>query len=333
MESLFPPPDLDDLFEFSKLHKAVLCLAAEDFENALQTMQGNVDVPDSRGRTPLSWAIRCEEHEFAKSLIAQGADCNLRDKRGCVPLFAAAWISEHSINVLLEGGADVNAQSPLFDGTALHRAAQSTGGIDPSLALVRALVKADSNIDACDHWGMTPLYYAIDQRNLDVAEYLNSCGSDTRLQDKSGCNGLSWATKRNMYSAVKLILEKNEDHTGQIDPNGTLMHLAAEYADSRTLHLLAHGGLARRDINSKNKKGLTPFQVGLQRQNVDAEWREAFADFLKSVDEDYPHSEPPQPFSNNIRRSQAPSASAVSRDINDSEEEFEDAVETQVQQD
>ena len=66
------------------------------------------------------------------------------------------------------------------------------------------------------------------------------------------------------------------------------MHLTAESADAESLRLLAYGRLQRRDINVKNNRGLTPFQVGLQRDGTDAEWKEAFGDFLKAIDKDQP---------------------------------------------
>lgn len=68
----------------------------------------------------------------------------------------------------------------------------------------------------------------------------------------------------------------------------SLIHIAAESADINTLRLLTRGGLQRRNINIKNKAGLTPFQVGMQRGVTDAEWKEAFVDFLQAIDEDMP---------------------------------------------
>lgn len=70
-----------------------------------------------------------------------------------------------------------------------------------------------------------------------------------------------------------------------IEPSGTLMHLAAEFAGSQTLQLLQRGNLKIRDIKIKNKNGLTPVEVGLQRQDPDPKWMKAFFNFLKSIDE------------------------------------------------
>ena len=64
------------------------------------------------------------------------------------------------------------------------------------------------------------------------------------------------------------------------------MHLVADQADIGTLQLLLGSRLKARDINVKNKEGLTPLQVGLKRKNVDAEWRDLFIQFLRSIDQD-----------------------------------------------
>ena len=66
------------------------------------------------------------------------------------------------------------------------------------------------------------------------------------------------------------------------------MHLTAENADLKTLRLLERASLELRDVNVKHKEGLTPFQVASKREDVDAGWRKAFADFLSSVDKDRP---------------------------------------------
>ena len=74
------------------------------------------------------------------------------------------------------------------------------------------------------------------------------------------------------------------------DQFGTLTHLAAQFADAETLRLLSKGKLQQRDINVKNNAGLSPLNIGLQRDDIDPEWREAFVDFLKSIDQTQPRS-------------------------------------------
>ena len=111
------------------------------------------------------------------------------------------------------------------------------------------------------------------------------------------------------------------------------MHVAAESADAATLSLLARGGLQLRDINTKNLEGLTPIQVGLRRQDVDAEWREAFVEFLKAVDRDFPRASVAESrgfgFRGNGERPTIRVEANGSGVIHDLDDEFEDAVEFQ----
>lgn len=83
-------------------------------------------------------------------------------------------------------------------------------------------------------------------------------------------------TKRNSHSVLRLLLEKGSDHTGTVDPYGTLIHLIAEFADLEALQLLQQGDLVLRDTNTKNSNGQTPYQVALYRQDVGEQWMLGF---------------------------------------------------------
>ena len=325
---LFPEPDFDELFGFSHLHKAALGLIRKPLEEVID-IQGDIDVPDIDGRTPLSWAVQRDDIDLTNRLIVKGADCNRKDRRGVTPLLYAARTSERMIKALLDAGADVEVLSSVRQ-SVLHRAATSSAGSDPVLGRVQTLIKAGSRINVCDDYGNTPLHHAIEWRHVHIATYLIECGADITLCSKSGTNSLSFAVRLNVHPILELIFSKGEyDHTGRIDQHGTLMHLAAECADARSLQLLTKGRLSRRDINVKNKKGLSPCQLALQRQAVDAEWREAWSDFMRSIDKDFPFMEPSHLHSKGVSTFRQ-NLDAMTNDGNDtSDDEFEDAVETQ----
>ena len=190
---------------------------------------------------------------------------------------------------------------------------------------------AGSHIDEANVWGMTPLLTAIDRRKIGAASWLVDHGADLSPYNEFGNSALSWAVKKDCHKVLKLLLENGLDHTSTIDPDGTLMHLAAGSSDLDTLKLLQQGHLARRDINAKNKKGQTPYQVALHRQDVDEQWMLAFGNWLRAIDREQPA--PPDAVRNtpviitDIMAEARPHWESDAEEL--SSDEFEDAVESQ----
>jgi hypothetical protein len=128
------------------------------------------------GKTPLHWLClgydrENEDHEEDKErsviclelLLAAGADVNVRDNKGHVPLHWAAGNSarQHLVQRLIASGAHVDAVSD--DGsTPLHHAAR-TGCADAACLLIRAGAEVnlrDSRLPHCFS-GYTPLEAAV----------------------------------------------------------------------------------------------------------------------------------------------------------------------------
>ena len=283
MRSMFRAPNFNELYDFKPVHKAVLGIGQYHSVEELGDELCDINVPDDTGRTALSWAASRGDQKAVKDLLAQGANCNLVDKWKISPLWYAAAKNSECVDLLLEKEADPKART-LSSATALHSAVVSAPETDP-LKKVKHLLKAGCEIDAQDATGRTALHFAININCNTVATYLVQNGADLKICDNHGHNALCWAARRNCHQNLKLILDRHSDHTKHINQNDTFMHLIAEFADVQTLRLLALGDLEPRDITVKNKAGLTPQDTGLQRRGVDAEWREAFVEFLASIDQ------------------------------------------------
>src|SRR5258708_5942288 len=114
------------------------------------------------GDTALHMAAAAFRYPVAKLLVAHGADCRAKNRRGAEPLHYAAdanrWeptAQAETIEYLLSVGADPNALDR--SGVApLHRAVRTR-----SLPAVRALLEGGANPRAPNKAGSTPLHLAV----------------------------------------------------------------------------------------------------------------------------------------------------------------------------
>src|SRR6185503_14498139 len=114
------------------------------------------------GDTALHMAAAAFRRPVAELLVAHGADCAARNRRGATPLHYAAdanhWdpaAQAATIEYLLSVGADPNAPDSAGV-TPLHRAVRTR-----SLPAVRALLDGGANLGARNKTGSTPLHLAV----------------------------------------------------------------------------------------------------------------------------------------------------------------------------
>ena len=167
------------------------------------------------GDTALHMAAAAFRRPVAKLLVADGADCHARNRRGAEPLHYAAdanrWqpaAQAETIEYLLSAGADPNA----FDknGVApLHRAVRTR-----SLPAVRALLDGGADPRAPNKSGSTPLHLAVQTTGR------GGSGSDHARQQQMGI--------------IRLLLERGAS-PGDKDGRGKQVCQAATSEWIRTL--------------------------------------------------------------------------------------------------
>jgi ankyrin repeat protein len=114
------------------------------------------------GDTPLHMAAAAFRRPVAALLVAHGADCRARNRRGAEPLHYAAdanrWdpaAQEETIEYLIGVGADPNALDR-SGVSPLHRAVRTR-----SLTAVRALINGGADARRPNKTGSTPLHLAV----------------------------------------------------------------------------------------------------------------------------------------------------------------------------
>ncbi|HEX5045711.1 MAG TPA: ankyrin repeat domain-containing protein [Gammaproteobacteria bacterium] len=125
--------------------------------------------PAAGSKTPLLYAARAGNVEVAKLLLAHQADLELADGNGVTPLIEAI------VNASVRGS--------VRDGHSGH------------LAVAHLLLDAGARVNAVDWYGETPLWAAVDLRNLELGP-----GND-------GHNGL----REDAYALAKRLLEAGAD--------------------------------------------------------------------------------------------------------------------------
>ncbi len=167
------------------------------------------------GDTALHMAAAAWRCEVAALLVAHGADCRAKNRRGAQPLHYAAdanrWdptSQAEMIEYLLSVGADPNA----LDGAGvapLHRAVRTR-----SLAAVRALLDGGASSRLPNKAGSTPLHLAV------------------QTTGRGGSGSLQ--ARKQQASIVRLLLERGATVADQ-NKQGKTVHQAATSKWSRAL--------------------------------------------------------------------------------------------------
>jgi uncharacterized protein len=145
------------------------------------------------GTTALMWAVSEKHPEVARLLVERGADVNARSYyvpsasgrgfEGTTPVaqkpgkdfeeFASGWLTPlmfaarenglESARLLVKAGADINAQAA--DG----KDALSLAFFDGSYDVAEFLIDSHANVNQKDAQRFTPLFWAVDRRNMETA--------------------------------------------------------------------------------------------------------------------------------------------------------------------
>jgi ankyrin repeat protein len=177
-----------------------------------------------------------------QKFLDQGISANARDGRQITPLMYAAEVgSVEAMRILIERGADVNAQNA-FGSTALM-----WSGADA--AKVRLLLDHGADVNKTAKTGRTALIIAaFSPSSADVVRMLIAKSADISATDQNGLTPLLAAASGNDTASVRVLIEQGADvnHSGAVGPNGphgfTPLMLAAANGNLEAIRLLLAKG-------------------------------------------------------------------------------------------
>ena len=204
---------LDDSFFKTALHRAAIS-GHRNVAELLLAKGADVDARSSAISTPLHYAVEQGHKEITELLIAKGADVNAKKSADDTPLHSAVRGGyKDIIELLIANGANVNiknsqGQTPLDMALTNNRSdivellvvkgadvTLHTAVLAGDLAKVKSLIEKEADINAKDASGSTPLHYAVQRRNKDIAELLITSGADVNAKDGSGDTCLHFIAK------------------------------------------------------------------------------------------------------------------------------------------
>jgi ankyrin repeat protein len=150
----------------------------------------------------LMTAVRRNDVDAARALIAAGTDVDQLDASGDAPLVMAAYLGHTDIvRLLLDAGADVTAVDPGMKATALHAAAYA-GRTDAARLLIEHGIDIDRQGPKN---GYTALHDAIWQGHVDTARVIIEAGADLSLETHDGETPMAFARAKHRREIVDLL--------------------------------------------------------------------------------------------------------------------------------
>lgn len=208
----------------------------------------NAVTPD--GETILMTAARTGDPAVVERLADAGAQIDAREswREETALMWAAGENNAAAASVLIERGADVNAQSRIIDypEIRLNLAFMATtelprGGFSPvmfaarqgGLDAARVLADAGADLDLQDPEGTTALMLAVINAHYDVAAMLVEKGADPHVYDRAGMGALYAAV--DMHTMTPLTNLPPRRPSGELDSLDVVRRLLAHGADPNAM--------------------------------------------------------------------------------------------------
>lgn len=242
---------------------------------ALKQVNADMNVLDSKNRSPLSIALGLDFLTTARTLVDMGADANLEASpdgniRPEPPLTTAIRHGNvELINVLLAGKANLNRRAS--DGTTPLTVASAAGQWD----VVALLLDKGADVNTADNSGVTALLHAAEAGDEKRVALLLNKGADPRLADRAGRTPMALTESPPIW---RLLADKGADVNVMVGNQSRLQHYIAQGNVSHVTAWLAYKpdpfltdrqGRTAKELARKAAEGLPATSTeGLARREI-----------------------------------------------------------------
>jgi len=181
-----------------------------------------------------------------------------RDRYGWnVMHWNSVWCRQKVVNMMLKNGADVNIRTRRGL-TPLHLATHLDYG-EKSRKFIYFLIDNGADVNIQDDKGWTPLHEALVEGNKIGVEALVSKGADVNMKNNKGDSSLHVSIRCSSSDVIQLLLETEQIQINSRNNNGrTPLHFAALTGRKDVAEILLENGAK---INIKDNSNLTPLQT------------------------------------------------------------------------
>ena len=192
-----------------------------DVKKIISVLKAGIDPNLTNSRwTALHFASQEGHLEVIKLLLENGANINAQVKWGdeedekYETALQLASMKGHLevVKLLLENGANPNIQGE-NDDQYVHSALHSASE-EGHLKVVKLLLENGANINMKEPLGWTALHYAYN--NLEMVKLLIKNGADVNIEDEDGRTPLHSASQEGHLEVIKLLLENGADINAQV---------------------------------------------------------------------------------------------------------------------
>jgi ankyrin repeat protein len=236
---------------------------------ALLAEKVDVNAPGTDGTPALHWAVRVDDLDMAKALLAAGASATLANRYGVLPMtIAASNGNTDMMRLLLDAGADVNSTDPAGE-TVLMIAAR-VGTRDG----VTLLLDRGAPVDATDRtYQQTALMVAVRENHPDLIRLFIERGAKVDATTRTGPTP-QWVLPNSVpgFGHGVGIVRGGLPPRGSRQPiPGSLTPLLYAARDGRleAARLLVAAGA---DVNLADGNAITPLIMAIVNNRLDVAW-------------------------------------------------------------
>ena len=207
---------------------------------------------------PLVRAVRSQDMDTVRSLLAQGVEVNERQADGSTALhWAVHWEDQETVDLLLTAGADPTAANDLTM-TPLVMAATNGNG-----AIVRRLLAADADADTARTSGETALMLAARAGSLEAVTALLAAGANVNTTETTrGQSALMWAAAGAHPDIVAALLENGANVEARSRTSSRVFNMGGSRSAGS-----ASGGITLREVP---QGGSTPLLFAARSGDVES---------------------------------------------------------------